>query len=764
MFYFPYILLYSMRTILTKTCREVKRLRTKVRELESSSGSQQTPQGTNSSQAESSSKQQQGQDQGQKQVEKIKRQNSESSNGTWIKSSAASSPVDISRLRLSSHASRNGLTVGSVFYGVTSLPYFLTRMSHFVRTKRHAQQLDIDFDLGIRSPNSPNFRGEDVFLYHEQESHFLDVFWQTFYFSYPIFNEGQIRSQFRALWGNTQPGMLRQASPLIDIVMALCVQLGNSLMIRHNLYPMMGSLGSSNNSPTSNGDSTPSLAGFQYYQRCQDALDQGLETPSLMTVQSYILSIVYLYQAGLLNRAQVVSGKAIMMAMMLRLQDEPPISDPEPVREISRRTWWSLYTLDAMLSVEIGRAPMINSANTTCAPPSDADDVAHWLSPHYSYDTSCATWLGYQTQTLRLLETVTNVRNVLYNKYDSLVGDGGFEVFINNPNAREECAHLLTDHLKELNAWVRQVPIKFQVARRDDGQPLSTDRSSIDFNSTTLLHSQRQRLLLELQYHQYCINLGQLFICFGKAGDMPTPVADSRASAALAHAMTFTSMVHQALTASETLNGVYQIFRWQKNAVFTMIGYSYTFPICGLLASVRTYIETGLAVMDMYRDVLPEAGPVVGMARLLADDVHGIVASFQGNNYTRTLSVASVPASLPGLAQTSSHASQSTTSSTPLTGATPITASTPMTMTGSAMGSSINPATMMSAAPGPMLCGDENLHKQEFGPLLINDGLLDMDFFHNMVNEERATSEPMDMLWASLDFNANANMDPWGGL
>lgn len=741
----------------------MKRLRTKLRELEA----QQSPNSTQADtkqqgQQSSGTTQSQGQAQGQKQQQpqqnaKGHRQDHGTNNGNWIKSSSGPTPADMSRLRAPSHSSRNGLTVGSVFYGVTSLPYYLTRLSQFVRSNRYAQQLDIDFDLGIRSPNSPALRGEDPFLFQDQESHFLDIFWQTFYFSYPIFNEGQIRGHFRSLWSNVEPGALREGSPLIDIVLALCIQHGSGPMPRQNMYPVMRTrMGSiSGSSPSTNTEVTSSLAGFQYYQRCQDALDQAIETPSITTVQAYILSIIYLYQAGLLNRAQVVSGKAIMVAMMMRLQDEPLASDPEPLKEIARRTWWSLYTVDAMLSVEIGRPPMISPSHSTCSPPSDSDDVAQWFSPHYSYDPSSATWLGFQTQTLRLLDAVTDVRNVLCAKYDSLVGDTGFEVFTNNPSAREECAQLLNDQMRELSAWAKQVPAKFQMARRDDGQPFSTDLSMLDFSPTVLLQNQRQRLLLELQYHQYCINLCQMFICFGKTGDMPTPMADNRASAALSHAMTFTGIAHQALTSSEAINGCYQVFRWQKNAVFTMIGYSYTYPVGGLLGSVRSYIETGIAVMDMYRDVLPEAASVVNMARVLADDVNGVVNGFHAGNYGRSLSVSTIPAP-PPLSHTASYASHSTASSgTPMP--TPM-ASTPMTMQASS-------TTIMSAGPGPMLCED-NYPKQEFGPLLINDGLLDMDFLHGMGAggpEERATSEPMDMLWASLDFTGGANsMDPWG--
>jgi hypothetical protein len=215
--------------------------------------------------------------------------------------------------------------------------------------------------------------------------------------------------------------------------------------------------------------------------------------------------------------------------------------------------------------------------------------------------------------------------------------------------------------------------------------------------------------------------------------------------------MAFTGIAHQALTSSEALNGVYQIFRWQKNAVFTMIGYAYTYP---MLSSLRTYMETGITVMEMYRDFLPEAHSVINMARVLADDVIGIANGFQsgGSSYGRSLSV-SIPAP-PPLSHTTSYASHSTAVGTPMS-------STPMTMQGSS-------TTIMSGGAGPMLCEDNYNVKQEFGTLLMNDNLLDMDFLHGMVGgsgvpEERAPSEPMDMLWASLDFTGGTtSMDPWG--
>ena len=186
----------------------------------------------------------------------------------------------------------------------------------------------------------------------------------------------------------------------------------------------------------------------------------------------------------------------------------------------------------------------------------------------------------------------------------------------------------MTERMKDLIEWTKQVPASYIVARRDNGQPFSTDRSQIDFSPNILIHCQRQRLLLELSYHQYSISLCQPFVSLRTNPDVPTPASSTMAAAALNHSMTLTSMVHQALTSSELLHGASNVFRWQTNALFTMLGYAYTFPICGLSASIRRSIETAITVVDMHRSTQPEAAAVSAIARALNDDIGSIVPGF----------------------------------------------------------------------------------------------------------------------------------------
>ncbi|KAI3317336.1 fungal-specific transcription factor domain-containing protein [Xylariaceae sp. AK1471] len=607
-------------------------------------------------------------------------------------------------------ASRNGVRLDSVLYGVASLPFFLTRMRDCVLKMRQDSEVDLEISTcagGARSP--PEIIQASLhknFLPPAQEIHFLDLFWQSHYFSYPVLNEAYFRKEFRSLVDESNPGAPRKASPLVDIVLALCIQLGN-FRLRQTSDPQ------ADNGPLLE---FPCLAGFQYYQRCQDAIDQNIDSPSITTVHCYIFSIVYLCEAGLLMRAQVVTGKAIMTSMMLGLHNEPPSTEPEPQQEIARRTWWSVYILDAKLSMEVGQPPMIDHSLPTCRLPSDSPETALWLAPHYPYDENCPTWLGFQTQTLRLLDAVRIARSEFCTKYDTIVGDDGYNDFAKNGNIREECARVLTDQMKGLEVWTQQVPKGYYVLRKDGGRPFLTDRAPLDLtpSQNVLIHCQRQRLLLELQYHYYCMCLCRPFICFASMCEAPTPLSDSKAVASLNHALALTAMIHSGLTSSGALFGIYDVFRWQKEVLFTIIGFAYTFPVSHSTAGIHRTIEMAIANLALFCDTLPEAGPLVAKARILADDVEAVISGFY--------STSSWPSSFD-----------------------PPIARTP-------------PGQLIAhELSGPMelpLSSGQDIVMQTTTSSLPNGELLDLDLMLE-------TWEPMDELWSTLDPNGGPQVDLW---
>ncbi|KAI9166309.1 Patulin cluster transcription factor patL [Paramyrothecium foliicola] len=633
--------------------------------------------------------------------------------------------------------------------GTTSLSFLLDRMQQYLQTNR--TQLGVDVLACSACPPSPSRLTMDSssanFLSPDHELQALSLFWRSHYFSFPIFNEGQLRNEFRALFANSGPGRSRGASPLLDIILALCIQLASSSVLASN--------------DGDYHDPYPSLAGFQYYRRCQEALNYMIETPDLVTVRCYIFSIVYLYEAGLLNRAQVTASKAVLTATMLGLSQEPSTTESEPEKELSRRTWWALYTLDGKLSMETGRPSIIPASSSTCQLPTDSTEFAEWFAPHYQHDPACPPWLGFQTQTLRLVQVVRTIRSTFEARFNEVVGDAGFDAFISDGTVREECARCLSEEMKDVDAWVEQVPKGYQVARKE-GHAFSRGRFTLDLapNPNILIHCQRQRLLLELQYHHLCMSLYQFFICFSASSDISTPLADSNASAALYHAVALTSMMHQALTTSEALGDTYHIYRFQKHALFIMLAYAYTFPLSHAKNTTQKSIELAIAVIDMYRPAISEAGSIATMARALVHDLSTVTKSFHaGSSWT-------TPPLLPNTGSNSDTSSPGLAPGTLATGGPAVLAQFDANM------AAMDPMTLYSDTsflPSPsheMMVAKEDLMAPASIPSvkgLSDFSSADMTALH-MLQGEGFNWDAMDMFWVSMGSSDDMGAGTWSSL
>ncbi|KAI1322347.1 fungal-specific transcription factor domain-containing protein [Xylariaceae sp. FL0255] len=470
--------------------------------------------------------------------------------------------------------SRNGVRIDSVLYGVASLPFFLTQMRQFLEATRPQSQVTLDISAHAGDPrnmtDASNFYLQMNFLPAAQEVHFLDLFWQTHFLSYPVIKESDFRKEFKALVNESDPRAPRKASPLIDIVLALCIQLASlRLRQRHRSH---------------NG-----------YQMSFD-----------------------------------------IIAMLLGLHNELSATDSELNREVNRRTWWSIHALDAKLSMDIGQTPMIDRTLHSCRLPSDLRETATWLAPSYPWHDSLPTWLGFQTQRLRLLETVKNAWHIFYARYDTLVGENGHIDFLGHTRIREECASLLPDITRSLDVWAEQVPAGYYVRRKSGGRPfqaMGNRPPDLVLEHNIPVHGLRQQLLLELQYHYYSMNLFRPFICFAYKCESLTGLSDERATICIEHAIALTSIIYFTMTsAPEALFGEYDIYRWQKDSLFTLLGFAYSFPESSSTEETRKVIETAIANVNLFSEALPEARSVVTLARALADDVNDFLSSMYNTN------------------------------------------------------------------------------------------------------------------------------------
>lgn len=249
------------------------------------------------------------------------------------------------------------------------------------------------------------------------------------------------------------------------------------------------------------------------------------------------------------------------------------------------------------LSMHLGRpsttAPIGNNVSIVTD-----DATAHLLGPTYIAPPAAGVnWLSFQRHHQELVEVVHTIHTELYKSCEEILRDSGHG-FYEHPQSREKCAQVLAHHMKKLNAWVDGLPAGLKTPRRN-GKPFSTDRSSLDLTGGEPLWLQRQRIILELEYHQLYITLARPFICFQPTPALGTLTSDNHCIASLDHALATTNIIHQLLSETDIIAGWYQLFYWQITAVFIAAGFACGYPVCNPTASARKSLETAAVVGEM---------------------------------------------------------------------------------------------------------------------------------------------------------------------
>lgn len=339
----------------------------------------------------------------------------------------------------------------------------------------------------------------------------------------------------------------------------------------------------------------PTIAGRCYYRRCQSLLASELESPKISTLQCQVLSAIYLCCASFQNMAHSTIAIATCTAQMLGLHHEPAETLPIADKEMRKRLYWSLYTLESKTCMKIGRLFSLNLSSTLCSLPGDDHAVAMASGSDFAPLGENVTWLSYNLHNTKLILAVCAVHTALYGNYSN-VCSGDKDIY-DDPEALERNASFLSKTIKALDTWARAVPDALKTKREADGASLSTDRSRLTIERFAPLWLQRQRLLLELLYHNLTMNLHRPFITFPAAS---TPVTQSHASSAASHSMALTHIMHQVLTETDILHGWHEAFQWQWNAAITLVGYLIAYPNSSSASTVRQAIDYAVAVFEVF--------------------------------------------------------------------------------------------------------------------------------------------------------------------
>lgn len=467
-----------------------------------------------------------------------------------------------------------------------------------------------EFNKGVEE-NSPL-----EYLTGTQEDYFLGLFWQSYHCTLQIVDEVEFRNYYRSLW--TIPGSSRKASALVDIILAICMQYGVAFAPRS---------GANKEALVAMQSNDATIAGRWLYRRAQTLLSGEMETPSIMTLQCYIFCVSYLCIASFQNMAHTTLAVAVRTAHILGLHLEPPDTLPRKERKLRKRLWWTLYTLESKVCMKLGRPWSAQISYSTCSLPADDYDLALLSASNITSIGGNVTWLTYCLQNTRLCLAARAVYIAFYDKCGDLLDEHDVKTIHGDARVMESCAQFLLSSMDCLQTWVDELPDGLKTERDGDGKAYFTDKSPLKLELFAPMWLQRQRLLLELLYHNLAMNLYRPFISFSQPPEMTkAPTAEWHAISCIDHAVFLTYIMHQILTETDMLSGWHEAFQWQWNAALSLVGFILAYPQTHASVTARNAINSAIGVFEQYGKYYPVASSAADLTRKMIAKVDSLTS------------------------------------------------------------------------------------------------------------------------------------------
>ncbi|KAK6078609.1 thiamine repressible genes regulatory protein thi1 [Seiridium cupressi] len=116
-----------------------------------------------------------------------------------------------------------------------------------------------------------------------------------------------------------------------------------------------------------------------FYNQARSLIPDVIDMPCLRAVQAPFVMGVYLLPASAIGSSYIYLGLALRKALALDLHlasDETSVGQEE--REIRRRTWWSIYSLERASTVKLNRPRSIDSSIITVSFPQRYEPLDKW--------------------------------------------------------------------------------------------------------------------------------------------------------------------------------------------------------------------------------------------------------------------------------------------------------------------------------------------------------------------------------------------------
>ncbi|KAE9379486.1 hypothetical protein N431DRAFT_317364, partial [Stipitochalara longipes BDJ] len=511
-------------------------------------------------------------------------------------------------------------------YGPSSSFYFMRNMSMYIKksllptyplasvqNNTHALSSfgSVDFQIGHNrtSLRRTNSTGQKP-LSRWQEEYFLEFFWQSYHLIYPIIDAVEFRAHHNSIW--IMPYEPRKPSALVDIILAVAMQYATALAPAD--LPSVVLTAEEKGKDAAN-------AGRSYYRRCQALVADELESPSLITLQCHIFSVIYLSNASSYNTAHSTLALACRVAVILGLHRESNLDELDTdERSFRRRVWWTLYALEIKAAMELGRPLAIDLSQVTCGLPPETSQGYLFSTAELTQSPAIDACFMSNLQFSKLILAARSVYVTFYDKCATTLGPSRENTIHWNPQALEDCAEYLSMKMEYLKSWLRNVPGSLRMKRKAGGESYSANGSPLDLQPTAPSFLQRQQLFLELHYHTVTMNLFRHFINF--PGPQSTaPLTEANANSCVDHAMTIANIIHQMLTETNLLSGWLETFHWHGNAFISMVGYVLAYPTGLRTLEARKAIRKAIPTFDLLSQSLAMATCSAKMARELAAKV-----------------------------------------------------------------------------------------------------------------------------------------------
>lgn len=480
---------------------------------------------------------------------------------------------------------------------------------------------------------------DDLHLSRDQEGSFLALFWQSYHCTMPILDEVEFRESYQSLWPSRSPSSSssRKGSPLVDIMLALCMQYGIALVPRI----------ANRQTPIAEFDSEDStIAGRALYCSSQTLLSGIMETPSIMTLQCQIFSAIYLRNASFVNLSHNTLASAIRTAQVLGLHQDSRASSSPAQKELHRRLWWVLYTLESLACMELGRPWLTQMSQVQCSPSGDDPELATLSGPSFVSKAKGISWLSYHVQHVKLALAARSVHAAFEIEATQVLRASNEDNFQGDASSLEGLSESLLSNLTCLREWAQHVPNALKIERKDGGKPFSTDRSIMQIDLEAPQWLQRQQLLLELTYHQVMMSLYRPFITFAQVESSSIPLSNSNNISSLNHAIVITNIISQGLKSTDVLNGWYDIYHFQWNATLTIVGFIFANPMCPPTPTARRTLNSAIKVFEGLRNSFAIAASAVYVVRDLAAKVDIFLNRFRTGCRSSSQKASSTPSTV----------------------------------------------------------------------------------------------------------------------